>query len=58
MISFRRGKTKVRVPTQETVVPTEAITPLYVEEITMLDGLEDTELEAYLNENPWIVLLF
>ena len=51
-ISFRRGRSKVRVPTQETSASTKAIMPLYAEEINMLEGLEDTELEAYLDENP------
>ena len=32
--------------------------PLYTEEINMLDGMEDTELEVYLDENPWIIPLF
>ena len=32
--------------------------PLYAEEINMLEGLEDTELEAYLHENPQIIPLF
>ena len=32
--------------------------PLYVEEINMLEGLEDTELEAYLDGNPQIIPLF
>ena len=27
-------------------------------EIHMLEGLEDEELERYLDENPWIVPLF
>ena len=34
------------------------ISPLYVEEIHMLEGLEDEELERYLDENPRIVPLF
>ena len=46
------------MPTQEFTSPTKAITPLYVEEINMLERLEDTELEAYLDENPRIVPLF
>ena len=58
MHSFRRDKTKVRVPTQETAAPTKTITPLYAEEINMLEGLEDKELEAYLDENLRIVPLF
>ena len=32
--------------------------PLYVEEINMLDGLEDTEHEAYLDKNLRIIPLF
>ena len=34
------------------------ISPLYVEEIHMLEGLEDEELERYLDENSRIVPLF
>ena len=34
------------------------ISPLYAEEIHMLEWLEDEELERYLNENPRIVPLF
>ena len=34
------------------------ISPLYAEEIHMLEGLEDEELELYLDENPRIVPLF
>ena len=48
----------VRVPTQETAAPTKTITLLFPEEINMLEGLEDKELEAYLDENLRIVPLF
>ena len=34
------------------------ISRLYAEEIHMLEGLEDEELERYLDENPRIVPLF
>ena len=40
------------------VTPTKGITPLYAEDINMLEGLDDTDLEAYLDYNPWIVPLF
>mgnify|MGYP000600815546 CR=1 FL=1 len=43
---------------QETSAPTKAITPLYVQEISILEGLDDTELEAYMDENPRIVPQF
>ena len=34
------------------------MTPLYVEEVHMLQGLDDEELETYLEENPQIVPFF
>ena len=34
------------------------MTPLYAEEIHMLEGLEDEKLDWYLDENPQIVPLF
>ena len=34
------------------------ISPLYAEEKHMLEGLEDEELERYLNKNPQIVPIF
>ena len=57
-INFRRSCNKVRVSTQETAAPTKGITPLYTKDVNMPEGLDDTELEAYLAENPWIVPLF
>ena len=57
-ISFRQGCNKVHVPTQEMVAPTKGKMPLYAKDINMLEGLDDTELEAYLDENPRIVPLF
>ena len=58
MISFRRGRTKIRVPTQERTITTKEMTPLYVEEIHMLEGLADEKVDSYLEENPRIVPLF
>ena len=34
------------------------VSPLYAKEIHMLEGLDDEELERYLEENPRIVPLF
>ena len=34
------------------------LTPLYTEEIHMLDGQEDEEVDQYLEENPWLIPLF
>ena len=42
---------------ESTPAPKET-SPLHAEEIHMLEGLEDEELELYLDENPRIVPLF
>ena len=57
-LSFGRGRAKVRVPMQESAPAPKEISPLYVEEIHMLEELEDEELERYLDKNPCIVPLF
>ena len=57
-LNFRRGRAKVRVPMEESTTIRKEISPLYAEEIHMLEGLEDEELERYLDENPRIVPLF
>ena len=43
---------------EESAPAPKEISPLYAEEIHMLEWLEDEELERYLNENPRIVPLF
>ena len=58
VITFRRGKIKVRVPTQPRVSTSKEATPLYAESINMLEGLPDEEVNRYLEEHPKIVPLF
>ena len=43
---------------QESSPAPKEISPLYSKEIHMLEGLEDEELERYLDKNPCIVPLF
>ena len=43
---------------QESAPAPNEISPLYAEEIHMLEGLEDEELERYQDGNPRIVPLF
>ena len=43
---------------EENMTIPKDISPLYAEEIHMLEGLEDDELERYLDQNPRIVPLF
>ena len=57
-ISFRRGRNKVCVPTQEMVAQSKGIMPLYAEDINMLKGVDDIEVEAYLDDHSRIVPLF
>ena len=57
-ISFRRGHNKVLVPTQEMAAQSKGITPLYAEDINMLKGVDDIEVEAYLDDHSRIVPLF
>ena len=58
IITFRRGKTKVWVATQQRAVTSKEATPLYAESINMLEGLPDEEIDRYLEEHPKIVPLF
>ena len=58
VITFRRGKTKVRVATQPRATTSKEVTPLYAESINMLEGLPDEEIDRYLEEHPKIVPLF
>ena len=55
---FPRGRAKVRVPMEESALAPKEISLLYAKQIHMLEGLEDEELELYLDENPRIVPLF
>ena len=56
--NFRCGREKIRVPTHEIMPSLKEKTPLYAEVIHMLKGLEDEEVEKYLEDNPRLILLF
>ena len=58
MITFRRGKTKVWVPTHPQTGTGKKLMPLYAESVNMLEGLTDEEVDQYLEKNPKIVPLF
>ena len=58
MISFRRGKTKVRIITEECLLMPHNNTPLYVEGVHMLDRLADEEVDDFLEDHPTIIPLF
>ena len=58
MISSCRGKTKVRVATEERVPTLKDTTPLYAEGAHILDGLIDDKVDSFLEDHPRIVPLF
>ena len=58
MISFRRGKTKVRIITEERLTTPHNTTPLYAEGVHMLAGLADKEVDDFLEDHPTIIPLF
>ena len=58
MITFWRGKAKVRVPTQPQSGTGKELTPLYAECVNMLEGLADEEVDQYIQQNPKIIPLF
>ena len=58
MISFRQGKTKVRLIIEECLPTPQNTTPLYTEGMHMLDGLADEEVDHFLEEHPTIIPLF
>ena len=58
IIGFRRGKTKVRVPTQERATANKQLTPLYAIAVNLSDGLPNEEVDQYLAENPRTIPLF
>ena len=58
IITFRRSKAKVRVPTQPRSTTDKERTPLYAECVNMFEGLAEEEVDQYLQENAKIVPLF
>ena len=58
VVTFRRGKTKIWVSTQERVGTSKELTPLYAENINMLDGLADEKVDQFLEEHPKVVPVF
>ena len=58
MISFRHGKTKVRIITEERLPMPHNTTPLYAEGVHMLDGLSEEKMDHFLEEHPTIIPLF
>ena len=56
-LTFRKGKTRVRVWNQEKVATKRECT-LYVESVNMMEWLDYGEVNQYFEENPKIIPLF
>ena len=57
-LTLQKGKTKIRVLTQEKVATNRQCMSFYAESINMMEGLDDTEVNQYFEENPKIIPLF
>ena len=58
MTSFHRWKTKVWIVTEEPLTTPHNTTPLYVEEVHMLDRLGNEEGGNFLEDHSTIIPLF
>ena len=58
MITFRKGKSKIRVSTQEKITTCMQCLPIDAEAVYMMEGLDETEEKHYFNDNPKIIPLF
>ena len=58
MISFRCGKTKVRIVTEESLKTPHNTTAFYVEGVHMLNGLAEEEVDDFVEDYPTMTPLF
>ena len=54
-LTFRKGRTKIRILTQEKVAMQRDFMPLYAESINMMEGLDDGEVNQYFEENHSLI---
>jgi hypothetical protein len=58
VLTFRKGKTKIRISTQNKVVTNKQSLPIYAESVNMMEGLDEDEENHYFEDNPKIIPLF
>ena len=58
VLTFRKGKSKIRVSTKEKITTSRQCIPIHAEAINMMEGLDEIEEKQYFNDNPKIIPLF
>ena len=58
VLTFRKGKSKIRVCTNKKITTSRQCLPIHVEVVNMMEGLEEIEEKQYFNDNPKIIPLF
>ena len=58
LLTFRKGKTKIRVSTQNRITTSKQCLPVHTEAVNMMEGLDEVEENHYFNDNPKIIPLF
>ena len=58
ILTFRKGKNKIRVSTQDKVSTNRQCLPIHAKAVNMMEGLDETEENHYFNDNLKIIPLF
>ena len=58
VLTFWKGKTKIRISTQNKVATNKQCLPIYAESVNMMEGLDEDEENRYFDDNPKIIPLF
>ena len=58
LLTFHKGKTKIRVSTQNKITTSKQCLPVHAEAVNMMEGLDEVEENNYFNDNPKIIPLF
>ena len=58
LLTFRKGKMKIGVSTQNKVTTSKQCLPVHAESINMMEGLDEVEENQYFDDNPKIIPLF
>ena len=58
ILTFRKGKNKIRVSTKEKITTSRQCFPIHAEAVNMSEGLDEKEESLYFNDNPKIIPLF
>ena len=52
VLTFRKGKNKIRISTEDKVSTARQCLPIHAEVANMMEGLDETEEDRYINPKP------